>query len=253
MKTVYRAGFGVSILVALGLVGWVGCTDSPRTESAQAPQDEESNRVSSDQELRPRGANAYQMVTGDDAEDDRRQWDAIFNTRAYVFGKEPAPFLRDNIGLLPVGRVLDIAMSEGRNAVYLAKKGFYVEGVDISEMAIRKAKLLARENHVTINTINADLNHYQIKPATYEVIVNIFYLQRSLIPQIKAGLKKGGVVVFESHTVDQLNNTVGQSLRRDQLLAKGELRELFKDFEILIYRETNDGKDAVASLLARKP
>jgi tellurite methyltransferase len=205
------------------------------------------------EETRSKGLNAYQMVTGDDAQDDRSHWDALYDTRNYVFGKEPAAFLRDNILILPVGRALDIAMGEGRNAVFLAKKGFQVDGVDISEMGIKKARRLARENHVSINAINADLNHYSIKPETYEVIVNINYLQKSLISQIKRGLKKGGMIVYENHTVDQLSNASGQNMRRDYLLRRGELKEMFRDFEIILYRETNDGKNAVASLLARKP
>ena len=203
-------------------------------------------------EIKPHGTNAYQKVTGDDSEDDRRRWNVLFNTNTYVFGKEPASFLKDNVNLLPVGRVLDIAMGEGRNAVFLAKKGFVVDGVDISEIALRKAKRLARENHVSINTICADLNSYAIKAEAYDVIVNINYLQRSLIPQIKKGLKKGGVIVYENYTVDQLKNTHGQQIRRDFLLSKGELREFFKDFEIFYYQEVNDGKEAVARLLGRK-
>lgn len=204
-------------------------------------------------EIRPHGLNVYQMVTGDDTEEDRDRWDTIFRTDKYVYGKEPAAFVRDNVNLMPIGRALDIAMSEGRNGVFLAKKGFSVDGVDYSEVAIQKAKRLARENHVSINTINADLNHYVIKPDTYTVILNIDYLQRSLIAQIKRGLKRHGVVVFENETVEQLKNPGGQNIPRDYLLGKGELRELFKDFEILVYRETNDGKEAKASLVARKP
>jgi 2-polyprenyl-3-methyl-5-hydroxy-6-metoxy-1,4-benzoquinol methylase len=193
------------------------------------------------------------MVTGEDSDDDRSHWDALFNTRTYVFGKDPAPFLRDNVGLLPVGRALDIAAGEGRNAVFLAKKGISVDAVDYSEVALRKSRRLAKEHHVTINTINADLEHYVIKPESYEVIININYLQRNLIPRIKRGLKKGGVIVYENYTVEQLENALKQNIRRDYLLDKGELRELFKDFQILIYRETNDGKEAVASLIAKKP
>jgi tellurite methyltransferase len=204
-------------------------------------------------EIKPSGASAYQIVTGDDREENRKRWDKLFNTRNYVFGREPVPFLRDHIDLLPVGRGLDLAMGEGRNAVFLAKKGFTVDGVDISEVALRKAKRLARENKVTINTINADLTTYVIKPDTYDVIVDIDFLQRSLIPQIKRGLKRKGVVVFQNHTVEQAKNKSGFQIRRDALLQPGELREIFKDFQILVYRETNDGKNAWASMVARKP
>jgi tellurite methyltransferase len=205
-----------------------------------------------DNETKPSGSNVYQMVTGDDSEEDRRHWDKLFNTGAYVFGKEPAQFVKEAVPSLPMGRALDIAMSEGRNAVYLAKKGFSVDGVDYSEVAIRKAKRLARENHVSIHTINADLNTYTIKAESYDVILNIDFLLKDLIPQIKKGLKKGGIVVFQNHTIDQLKNAKGQAIRRDFLLEKGELRELFKDFKILLYRESNDGKDAWANLIAQK-
>ena len=50
----------------------------------------------------------------------------------------PARLLVENIQLLPTGRALDVAMGTGRNAVYLAKKGFDVEGVDISPEAVRR-------------------------------------------------------------------------------------------------------------------
>lgn len=205
-------------------------------------------------DVKPSGANTYQKVTGDDSEEDRQRWDTLYSTGNYIFGKEPSAFLKEHVGLLPLGRALDIAMGEGRNAVFMAKKGFRVDGVDISEVALRKAKRLAREQGTTLTTINADLNHYQIRAESYDVILNIDYLQRSLVPQIKKGLKRGGVIVYENFTVDQMKNvTAGQRLVRDYLLERGELKDLFKDFKILVYRERNDGREARAQLVARKP
>lgn len=192
-------------------------------------------------------------MTGDDVESDRTQWDQVYDQEGYVYGKEPAEVLIENVDILPVGRALDIAMGEGRNAVFLAKKGFVVDGVDLSEVALRKAKRLAKESKVEIVTTVADLNTYSIKPETYEVILNIQYLQRSLIPQIKRGLKRGGVVVFENQTLDQLSLPNSSGIRRDYLLQAGELKELFKEFKILHYSEKNDGKQAVARLVAMKP
>lgn len=205
-------------------------------------------------ETRPKGTNSYQNVTGDDIEQDRAHWDQYYaKTETYVFGREPAKILIEHIEILPIGRVLDIAMGEGRNAVYLAKKGFIVDGVDLSETALRKARRLARENRVNVNFYNADLNHYTIPPEKYEVILNIDYLQRNLFVQIKRGLKRGGIVVFENHTLDQLQNPGSEGLRRDFLLKKGELKESFADFKILFYEEKNDGKNAKARLVAMKP
>ncbi len=201
---------------------------------------------------RLQGLNYFQKLTGDDADTDKARWDKLYSkNKGYVFGKDPAAFLVESLPLLPVGRALDIAMGEGRNAVYLAKKGFHVVGVDISEIAIRKAKRLATENGTRIRTVIADLSKYQIQPESYEVIMDFYYLNRSLVPQIKKGLKRGGVVIFEGNTVAHMKYDKTQN--RAWLLEAGELRELFKDLEIIKYRELDDGKQVVASLVARKP
>lgn len=195
----------------------------------------------------------FQKVTGDDPDESRRQWDLLYSTQSYVYGKEPAAFLKEKLGTIGVGRALDIAMGEGRNTVYLAKKGFQVLGVDLSEVAIRKAKLLAREQGSIIRTEVADLNLYQIPRESYDLIVNIQYLQRSLIPQIKAGLRRGGHVIFENPTVAEKERSPEKNLPRDFLLEKGELRRLFADFEILSYSEgPGEGGEIVARLFARK-
>jgi SAM-dependent methyltransferase len=192
-------------------------------------------------------------ITGDsDFGDDRTAWDKTYARKDYVFGKEPAEFLVKYVDKLPKGRALDIATGEGRNAVYLAKKGFLVEGVDISVVGLRKARKLAAENGVKIQTVNADLNKYHIKPNAYTAIINFYYLQRSLFPEIKAGLKPGGIVVFESYTVEQSKNPGGKSWEKEYLLEPGELKRAFSDFEILSYSESNDGKNAIASLVAKK-
>ena len=209
-------------------------------------------RASAD-DLAPKKTNLYQMVTGDDADEDKQNWDRVFQSKTYVFGREPSEFLKKNLDLLPRGRALDIAMSEGRNAVFLAKNGFEVDGVDISEAALRKARRLARESHVKINTITADLETYAIKTDYYDLIVNIQFLQRSLVPVMKRGLKRGGVVIFENYTVDHLKTDAGKQVRRDWVLGRGELREFFKDFQILFYQEENTGREAVARIIARKP
>jgi tellurite methyltransferase len=148
----------------------------------------------------------------------------------------PAQWLMENVALLPKGRVLDVAMGNGRNAIYLAQLGFSVEGVDASPEAIENAAEAAREAGVTIKAQVANLeSEYQIKPGLYDVITCFHYLQRSLIPQIKTGLKKGGLVVYETFIVDQVR--FGKPRNPDYLLKHNELLDLFCDFRCLRYRE----------------
>ncbi len=198
--------------------------------------------------------NSYQAVSGKQAQGERSRWEQIFSTSHYVYGKKPADILIEAEKFYPKqkGLVLDIAMGEGRNAVYLAKKGFLVLGVDFSDAAIRKALQLAREYQVRIKAVNADLREYEIDKNKYAMIININFLQRNLIPKIKIGLRSGGIVVFETYTVDQLKNEQGPRIAKEYLLEKGELKTAFEGFEFLFYSENNDGVRAKASLIARK-
>lgn len=192
------------------------------------------------------------LLTGDDGDSDRNKWDRFYRrSKGYVYGKEPAASLAEHYTQLPVGRALDIAMGEGRNTVFLAKKGFEVEGVDISPEAIRKAKRLAKERGAQIRTVIADLTKYQIEPKAYEVIMVYYYLPRQMTKQIVEGLKPCGMLIFEANTMDQLK--YDKHSNHDYLLEKNELRTMFKGLRSLEYQESDNGKEAIAFLLAQKP
>ena len=165
---------------------------------------------------------------------------------------QPAQFLVENIELLPKGRALDVAMGTGRNAIYLAKMGFDVEGVDVSPEAVNAALESARKADVTIRAQITDLEkNYHIEKGVYDVIICFNYLQRSLIPQIKNGLRKGGMVVYETFIVDQVQ--FGKPKNPDYLLKHNELLDMFRDFRCLRYREgIIEDRKAIASIIAQK-
>jgi hypothetical protein len=116
-------------------------------------------------------------------------------------------------------------------------------GVELQEPATEKAERLARSHGVAIQSINADLNQYSIRAESYDAILNINFVLRSLIPRMKRGLRRGGVVIFEA----RLDPRGAQGFR------PGELRSLFADFEILVDREATGTAEPVVSLVARKP
>jgi SAM-dependent methyltransferase len=182
------------------------------------------------------------------------RWDARYSESGYFMSRKPVLLLVRNVGLLPKGRALDLAAGEGRNAVFLAQYGFEVDAVDISPVGLRKAEALAAERGVAINTIVANLEEYDLGVERYEVVANFYYLQRDLTEKIKRALKPGGVVIYETFTVRHLEipGARGPS-KREYYLEAGELRKMFRDFEILHYAETRDIGKAFASLIARKP
>lgn len=187
---------------------------------------------------------------------DQKRWNDRFGREEFAFGKEPNLFLKKHVRLLPKGKALDIASGEGRNAVFLAQHGFEVDAVDISEKGLKKARKLAREKRVRINTFLIDLDQYQIEKEQYDLIANFYFLRHRLIPRIKKGLKKGGRVIFETYLLEHRTLGTGGPKQAKYFLKPNELLGLFKDFRILFYREgifkEGGRKKAVASLIAEK-
>jgi len=166
---------------------------------------------------------------------------------------EASPFLVENISLLPKGKALDIAMGNGRNTIYLTEMGFDAEGVDVSEEAVKNALERAKSAGVNINAYVKDIEagNYIIEKNAYDVIVCFNYLHRPLMPRIKDGLKKGGMVVYQTYTIDQLQ--FGKPSNPDFLLKYNELLEVFSDFRCLRYYEgITDSRKAVAGIIAQK-
>ena len=195
---------------------------------------------------------------------DQRRWDKRFGKKEFALGKNPNSFLKKHIHLLPRGTVLDIATGEGRNAVFLAQHGFEVDAVDISEKGLRKARQLAREKGVKINTFAVDLDRFQIEKERYDLVANFYFLKRRLIPRMKKGLKKKGLVIFETYILDHRELGTGGPKQRKYFLKSNELIRFFNNFRILFYREGIFREDregifreggkrkAVASLIAEK-
>lgn len=164
---------------------------------------------------------------------------------------EPADFLKACLPLLPRGRALDVAMGNGRNALLLAANGFDVEGVDRSREAVDVALREASARGLPLQARVADLERAALIPAeTYMLIICFNYLQRSLIPAIRNGLKAGGMIVYETFTVDQAR--FGRPRNPDYLLRYNELLEMFRGLRCLRYHEGIYGERAQAGILAQK-
>lgn len=182
---------------------------------------------------------------------DKQRWNEKYSEEVYRFGKDPIPFLVDQVDRLPKGKVLDVAMGEGRNGVFLAAKGFQVTGIDISERGLQKAKALASERGVTIETRVADLEEIELEQDAYDVVLCTYYLDRNLIPKMKAAVRSGGMVVMETYTLDY--QRYRPEFSKDYLLKTNELLDLFRDFTIIRYQMQDTGQAAFASIIAQKP
>ena len=192
------------------------------------------------------------MTTGDQVRWDRQHAAGHGSDHASGFLKE---ILLSDSWPMPRGRALDIATGKGRNAIFLAEHGFDVVAIDVSPVALDEARQRAAGKSLSISWQQADLERIELPEATYDLVVDFNYLQRSLIPQIKAALKPGGHVIFETYLTGQ--EILGHPKNPAYLLRHNELLELFRDFRVLCYREGkfSAGEETAfrAGILAEKP
>jgi len=182
---------------------------------------------------------------------DKEKWDKRYSHISTERG--PASLLVENAHLLPGGKALDVAMGSGNNAFFLACRGYEVTGVDISTVAVTSVRERAEENGLLIQAVEADLGQFSVDEDAYDLVVNFYYLDRNIIPKLKKGLKKNGIIFFETYTTEQ--RQFGGPSNPDHLLKPNELLLSFLDFFIIFYHERIiPGKEprAVASLIAQK-
>jgi tellurite methyltransferase len=155
---------------------------------------------------------------------------------------KPSDIVMDFCGMAKNKRALDIACGTGRNTIFLAQQGFTVDAVDISEVGLKK---LTGKN-LLIRPVCADLDHFDIAPQHYDLIINIRYLNRRLFPYIKEGLVSGGVLIFESFMDNpsdnpskdkNVSNKDHQPSCRDYLFRENELLHGFLSLTVKYYRE----------------
>ena len=190
------------------------------------------------------------------AADEKERWDSK-HTAEHEPG-EPAAFLRQILQTGPweiqPGRALDIATGKGRNALFLAEQGFTVDAIDISAVGLQQAQRQAEQQGRTLNLIQADLASFEFPDSAYDLILNINFLLRSLVPKIKNALRPGGYIIFDTYLIDQQD--LGHPRNPAYRLNHNELLDLFRGFRILCYQEGKffaDGKESFrAELLGQK-
>ncbi len=161
---------------------------------------------------------------------DRLKWNQRYETDQ--LSDAPSSIVKRFFKLAGGKKALDIAAGNGRNALFLADQGFAVDAVDISDAGLS----LFTGKHANVHSICADLDNFDIPPNQYDLIINIKYLNRRLFPYIRAGLNRGGILIFQTF-LDSPNGGKEQPHCRDYRLRENELLHAFLSLKILFYRE----------------
>jgi len=171
-------------------------------------------------------------------------WDERYSIDEYLFGKEPAQaLLRNEEHLVSGGTTLVIADGEGRNSVYLAKKGFKVTATDNSIVANRKAKSLAVIENVQVDYRLEDFFDINWSEKNYDNVIGICFqfvphhLIDNVLMDLRSATKKGGTLLIHGYTPTQLKYGTGGPKDKSLMYTKDTFTNLFQESEIFKLEE----------------
>ncbi|MDO9600300.1 MAG: class I SAM-dependent methyltransferase [Azoarcus sp.] len=191
----------------------------------------------------------------------------------YLFGTEPNRFLAHRLDLLQSGRTaLSVADGEGRNSVWLAEQGLEVTAIEISAVAVEKARHLAAGRNADVRFIQADMLAPGWPPAdmhdAFDWVVGIFIQfvgpewRDRQFDVMKQLTRPGGRILLQGYTPKQLEYKTGGPSAVENLYTAEDLRAAFADWqleELVEYEEDiaegvgHKGRSALIGLVARKP
>jgi SAM-dependent methyltransferase len=196
-------------------------------------------------------------------------WNRRFENKDYLFGREPNAYLHAQAHhLVPGSHALCVADGEGRNSVWLARRGLRVDAFDISEVGVAKARKLAAQANVEVEYSVADCDRWPWPAQAYDAIVAIFIqfadpaMRERLFANMIRSLKGGGVLVLQGYTPRQLEYKTGGPPILSHLYTADMLREGFAALKMVELREyeadlsegtQHVGRSALVGLVARKP
>jgi len=163
---------------------------------------------------------------------DADRWNLRYLDDPKASFEQPRELLISHLNIIPKnGLALDLAMGLGGNAKFLLSQGLRVVGVDISSVAVIRAKNSAPG----LMTVIADLNSFYIPPDTFDIILNFLYVQRDLWEPIVRGLKMEGILFIECLTEKICD--LHPEVNSDYLLKPGELSNIFSTSQISRHME----------------
>jgi len=184
----------------------------------------------------------------------------IYTKGGQHFSHAPTAFLVECVKQTPSGDALDVAMGQGRNAIYLAQQGWKVTGFDVAEEGLKLAEAQAATLGLRITCVRANSNDFDYGDSCWDLIVFAYtgmeFYDPELMSRVKKSIRPGGLVVVE--TFLEWFPESGKP-RIPGLPGPGELHRVFSDFEIVTDQETEatsewfTRKTRLIRFCARKP
>lgn len=168
---------------------------------------------------------------------DRDAWNARYAARPLVWSAEPNRIVERELADLPPGRALDVGCGEGRNAIWLAARGWRVTAVDFSETAIEKARRLAADRGVDVEWVVGDVAAEPIEPNAYDLVL-VAYLHTApaeraeWMERARAALRPGGTFLYVGHDASNIAHGHGGPQDPEVLCSPADIVAALPGFRI---------------------
>ena len=164
---------------------------------------------------------------------DRNKWDQRYREGAYATRDYPSEFLKQRLQHLKRGKALDLACGAGRNSIFLAQNGFFVDAVDVSSVGLERARERAETLGVSINWLNQDLlDGWKLPSESYSLIIMFRFVALELLPVLPEILERGGSLIIEEHLQwkgDDVSGPTNENFR----VPAGELARIMDGLKVL--------------------
>jgi SAM-dependent methyltransferase len=188
---------------------------------------------------------------------ERKAYDETYSSKPDIFSTAPNAFMVRMITGRKPGRALDVAMGQGRNALWLASRGWTVTGFDISPVGIDQARKEAASRGLQVEAIVSPYEEFDWGREKWDLIVFSYFFPQAALPKVWDSLKPGGLILIEGFHIDTARvRPLGGGYRNNELF------QVLKDYRILVYEDVEDRQEwglpygdtnRLVRVLAQKP
>lgn len=166
------------------------------------------------------------------------EWDKRYEEREFVWSIEPNRFVESELGDVAPGEALDLASGEGRNALWLAERGWSVTAVDFSAVGMEKAQRRAEAQGLDVTWILKDVLHFEPERERYDLVLwSYLHLpedeRRRVLAKAREAVVPGGSFLFVAHDLSNLEHGYGGPQDARVLCTPQDVVEDLHGYEIL--------------------
>ena len=186
-------------------------------------------------------AQAAKTISIISSRDEGAYYDPVYASPNPKFRTSPNKLLIEAVSNRKPGRALDVAMGQGRNAIYLARLGWDVTGFDTSKTGLGQAQKAARASGLKIRTVLASDEEFDFGTEQWDLVAIIYPIEKRSVYRVRQALRPGGIVVVECSHKEGTNAPFEYDTN--------ELLKIFDGFRIIKYQDTVDEHEWVRKRL----